>query len=189
MADVFLAVTIFAAICLADRAVTVEESDIFSLWVIRQYWVFFIGGYLTRRYHLIDYLQSHNILYSMAVLGYPVITYLYISGYHHLFYIAAILMTVILFYLFQQREACNGLIDRTLLFFGKNTLDIYIYHYFIIQLTRLNGFGNWLADTGNVFIEVVVTVLYAITVAFVSIYIGKIIRKSSFLRKVIYGEW
>ena len=49
--------------------------------------------------------------------------------------------------------------------------------------------GKWISSTGNYFIEGVLLILLSLSIAYASIVIGKTIKKSHWLDKVVYGRF
>ena len=185
---IIAAVAIFVVLHLLNLFVSKNINDIFSLWVIRQYWPFFIAGYFFRCYHVLDWIKSRNWTYTAGIVLYAVAFFYYMDGNKYLLYPMALSFIIAICYLFIHRENCNTWIDRQLGFLGRNTLDIYIYHMFIISVTHIGAVGTWLAETSNVFLEVLLALLFAVVVAYVCVGIGKVMRKSSIISDVVYAD-
>ena len=180
---------IFIAICGLDLITPRKWNDIFSVWMIKQYWLFFVVGHLIRRHNLIRILTAKDYVYSISLIGYVVGFFLYYNGCSHLFYINAFLFIVFVTSVFLIIDDNNSMVLRTLSYFGKNTMDIYLFHFFLFEMTKLEMVGSWFADTGNVFIEVLSGILYSVIAAFTSLYIGKIVHLSSFVNYIIFGSF
>ena len=95
---------------------------------------------------------------------------------------------IALVYLFYIRESNNSFSENELSFFGKGCLDIYLFHNFFLPIINLQVLGNWFSQTGNYFIEGLFLVITSISIAYLCLFIGNVIRKSKLLSFIIYGD-
>lgn len=180
---------IFVAICGLDLITPRKWNDIFSVWMIKQYWPFFVVGHLIRRYDMIRILTAKNYVYSISLIGYVFGFFLYHNGCSHLFYINAFLFIAFVTCVFLIIDDNNSLVLRTLSCFGKKTMDIYLFHFFLFEMTKLEIVGNWFAETENIFIEVLSGIIFSVIVAFICIYIAKILHLSYFINNIVFGSF
>lgn len=170
--------------------VTLKEwNDIFSLWILKQYWPFFVCGYFVARFSLIGKFTALNWLYSLCLVIYIVSFSFWYNGKSYLYYIVAFSFVFAILYLFISREGKSSSFEKNLECLGRNSLDIYIYHYFFIQLVTLDGLGRWLSESQNLLIELLLVVGSSVLIAYLSIGIGKIIRTSDLSNSIVYGTF
>lgn len=184
-----MAIVIFTGICIVNNYVPLEYNNLFSLWVIKQYWLFFVAAYFARKYNLMSLLAKRNLLFSLSLIGYVIGFLLYIHGNPHLFYLNAFFFITAIFYVFMMMEKSNNVATRALSYLGKNTLEIYIFHFFIIQMTSLEVVGIWFAESGNVFLEVFTGIVYSVIVAYICIWFGKLLHLSELINNVLFGAF
>lgn len=79
-------------------------------------------------------------------------------------------------------------IENLLAWIGKGTLDIYIFHYFILQIINIPILGNWFIETSNYFLEVIFLCILSIIISCACICIGRTIRLSPLLTQIVYGK-
>ncbi len=161
-------------------------NDMFSLWVVRQYFLFFCIGYLSRRYNILMRLSKHNTIYTICLVSFVSVCYFYIHGYGHLFYVCGPLLIGLLSHIFIQRESQTSKIENMLELLGRHSLDIYVYHYFVMTIINLSTLGKWFESSGNLFIETVFGILLSVLIAFVAILIGKLVRLSNLLKRLLF---
>ena len=144
-------------------------------------------GYFFRRYNVLAWIGSHNWAFTLGLLGFVIGFVYYVGGNGHLFYLVAFSAIVAISYVFFHREGKDTWVERQLGLLGQHTLDIYIYHFFFIKMTNLESIGKWFEETDNVFPEILLGVLFSVIVAYVSMGVGMLLRKSVLVDEVIYG--
>ncbi len=158
-----------------------DMKDFYGLWP------FFYLGYLSNKYKLIDKLTSHNVYFSIDLI---VLLFLYsFPGLEQYGKLKSFALIIALCYLFRNREKENSVIENLLGYIGKNSLDVYIFHYFILTTINLKEIGQWLHKDGNYFIEIILVTILAIFIAYLTILIGKSIKKSEWLKNIVYGKF
>ena len=80
----------------------------------------------------------------------------------------------------------NRYIGKPLQFVGRNTLDIYLLHYFVL-LNMPIVLRPYIADTSNIFTPLVVGLTVAVLVVAISLLISRIIRLSDHLAYYLLG--
>lgn len=190
--DAGLALGVWIVLFLLSRYVLSKNiTNILSLNSCYNLWPFFILGYLFRKWDLTKEIMRRNWIFSVSLLSYVSIKLSLDNGLkmHFIPLIMSFCAIMSLFCLFGWRENKHTVLDRQLGLIGRNTLDIYIYHYFLLQMISLPLLGKWISSTGNYFIEGVLLILLSLSIAYASIVIGKTIKKSHWLDKVAYGRF
>ena len=190
--DAGLALGVWIVLFLLSRYVLSKNiTNILSLNSCYNLWPFFILSYLLRKGDLTKEIMRRNWIFSVSLLSYVSIKLSLDNGLkmHFIPLIMSFCAIMSLFCLFGWRENKHTVLDRQLGLIGRNTLDIYIYHYFLLQMISLPLLGKWISSTGNYFIEGVLLILLSLSIAYASIVIGKTIKKSHWLGKVVYGRF
>lgn len=161
--------------------------DLFCLDWVARYWFFFVAGFLIRRYNWLPKLDKGWILLLSFFIG--ILSFIqYVKGitaYIH----SATLGSVIFFILFFKR---NGLYFNKLNFifsyFGRNTLDIYCLHYYIVLFLIILFPVPWFKTDLNLLWLVVLSCGLSVIIAFLSILMGKCLHKIYWFDNVVYGK-
>ena len=77
-------------------------------------------------------------------------------------------------------------VGRSLSYIGKNTLQIYFLHYFLLP-RNLSVFGEFLQVNSNPVIELVLGLSIAVVVIAISLMISNVIRISPLLAHILFG--
>ena len=100
--------------------------------------------------------MRRNWIFSVSLLSYVSIKLSLDNGLkmHFIPLIMSFCAIMSLFCLFGWRENKHTVFDRQLGLIGRNTLDIYIYHYFLLQMISLPLLGKWISSTGTILLKV-----------------------------------
>lgn len=188
-ADIIWAVTIWAFLIMFQITLSERWSNILSVNQARTLWPLFIAGYLFRKYNLTETLLTKNIVFSCCMIAYAVTVYFFTKGFFRLFLFSAFLSVPTFVYLFKKFESNSGVVSNALTKIGRHSLDIYIYHFFLVFALRLSGWHEYFIGTDNLLLECVIVAILSVAIAYSCIGIGYLIRQSEFLEKLIYGKY
>lgn len=164
-------------------------SDFLSLARLIEMWPFFIMGFLFQKYDIVKYLVEKNYIYTLFLVTLPI--FLFIYGKHYLTHGVQLLSVSFIgtyMFLFIRRENNHTYIEDLLSSIGRHSLDVYIFHFFLLNLVSLPFWGQWFLQTKNFLLEMLVILPLAIIISIFCIIIGKILRQSSLIRKIFYGD-
>ncbi|WP_422121086.1 acyltransferase family protein [Palleniella muris] len=187
--DVALALGIYTVFCFLWKTLGIYSSLV-SIYMCVLYFPFFIFGYLVRKYNLQKKLLSDNV-FTAALVGFVCAFYLlHFSGIVYTVsnrLIVPLCGIIILQRIMVDREGRHTILDRALSFIGIHTLDVYVLHYFIVTSLNLQSIGWWGMSTSNDLLLFVLACVISLPIAYMTIAIGMIAKKSELLRKLIYG--
>lgn len=167
-------------------------TDVMCLLNAASFYPFFVMGYMVRKYNMMSWLQKNNWIFTISLISYVLMLAFPLHSHvlHTLTWRVLMPMTGILTSLlfFANRENNDSQVEKQLSFIGKHTLDIYVLHYFLIGSINLSALGLWFKDTKNGLLATLLAILIAVTVAYISIYSGKLLRKSKFLNDFAFGD-
>ena len=164
--------------------------DLLSLGLCRANYPFFILGYFARKYNWMEWLVNNNWLFTIALLSFiPVYVMFHEGVFNHFIQILIILILIVILYVFKKRENDDSYMEKVLAFIGKNSLDVYVLHYFFFLIINLRGLALWFKSTGNILIESVMLVVFASGISLLCIYSGKLLKQSNLIRKYVYGHF
>lgn len=154
------------------------------------YWPFFFIAAFINKYKLQDKLFSSNNLFTTSLL---IFAGLFI--YKEYFLIDNLMMYplqlagifCIVYLIYKIKDKNNILLDK-LNHIGRSSLDVYIFHYFFIHVSYMKVAGNYFLEHPNFIMETIVTLAYSIIITYCSIYIGKLLRESRLISRVLFNK-
>ena len=96
-------------------------------------------------------------------------------------------MLIFLIYIFSNRENTSSFIENKLEFIGWNTLEIYIFHYFLLFNLNVIFIQDGAIATHNGLLELLFVAFISIIITYISIGIGWIFHQEKLLQRTIYG--
>lgn len=165
------------------------NADMLSFSYIANLYSYFLGGVMVRKYNVIQKIFSNNVFF---VLGFVLSLGFVVSQSNNVSYPFSIrsfgigMILVVISCLYKLENKNNSLL-RFLDYVGKNTLDVYIYHYFLIAGFYNFWVGQWiLKEHYSPITEFALAIIPALVFTVISIYIGKIIRQNTIFAKILY---
>lgn len=148
--------------------------DALNPWGAFSFWPFFIIGHISRKYRIVDIIVKTPTISIVTTAIYLITVIILFSRLYNLpiilDFVIALLAIVSLLGIFSRWERSDTWLDRQLLLIGNYTLDIYIYHYFLIRFINL----EWLKDYNTLYELAFITVL-TIIITYSSMGIGRIV--------------
>lgn len=186
--DVFIAITVYLFFKFLLLICPTSIIHIFSVDICYQNWPFFIMGYLFKKYNIPQLFVKYNLIYSLCLLSFIPLIIIFIKT-NHFYVIEAIVSSLFFYSIFLFRRENKTYIEKQLAYFGRNTLDIYIYHFFFGHLILWGKMNIWLEDNHYYLVEILLTLIISCLIAYLTIFVGKLIRQSNLLDKFIYGNF
>lgn len=189
--DVVLAIAIWGGMFTLWKN-TAQAKDYFCMLNCGNFYPFFMLGVMTTKYNLLDKMQKANWLFSLCIVAYAFLFcvdmpfHALVSFNKHIF--LPFCMVYIVVTLFVGRHGAMSYGEKILDFVGKRTLDIYVIHYFFINMIHLKDLGiNW-EVTDNSLLMFIVAVGLSVVITALSIGVGYILHKGRIIEKFVYGK-
>ena len=161
------------------------------------FYPFFMLGYYARRYGWVEFVKSRNWLFTISLVGFICLLNANIEIHALRFLSERLLRPVcailVITYLFAIREHAENRFERWLNKIGTKTLDIYVYHGLLIhgayslfdfRLVKQSG-----VMMSNPVLYIILALLITLFLAYTSMAIGCLVKKSGLLEKVVYGKF
>ncbi len=183
-------IIIFSVILVLMYLFNEKTVCITSINMLGIYWPYFFCGYFFRKFNYENKLFSNNLSFTISLICF-ILLYSCFQGEKYYKQIISFSAIIFIVSLFKFRENKESFIEKKLTQIGGKTLDIYIYHFFFFfgfLKIDLSQVGIWIHDTNNYFIELIILMLLAVFISYICIGWGYVIRQSTILRRIIYGE-
>lgn len=189
--DVVLAIAIWGSM-FALWKYTAQTKDYFCTLNYGNFYPFFMLGVMTTKYNLLNKMHKVNWLFSLCIVAYAFLFcvdmpfHALVSLNKHIF--LPFCMVYIVVTLFVGRHGAMSCWENILDFVGKRTLDIYVIHYFFINMIHLKDLGiNW-EVIDNSLLMFIVAVGLSVVITALSIGVGYVLHKGKIIEKIVYGK-
>lgn len=159
------------------------------------FYPFFMFGYYFRKYNCMESIKLNNVIFTVSLIGFFCLLGLDIENHALRFLSERILRPsfaiLVISYLFVMREGQNSKFELWLGKMGTKTLDIYIYHGLLMQylFMEMKNVKNVECLRQMPILVLCLAVVLTLFLSYVSIFIGFLVRQSTFLEKVVYGHF
>lgn len=162
---------------------TINESLTLN-FTFTYYRFFILGHYLSRFMNLL----RNGMIMGGAIMMLVLFTMLHLCNSHLLNYIPMTIIQItfavsFLILSISYSDCGNALIKKGMCYLGRNTLSIYLFHFFflpLIELDFLNGYSE--------FFNVMSVVLMAMLLSFICISLAKPIENNKYLKLYLLGK-
>jgi len=171
---------------------TAQKYDPFCLLNCGNFYLFFITGVFASKYGLLDKLKNYKwlvvplFIVFLLLFNWTMPIHALNSAMKHILVPGCAVTSLLI--LFVNREGKNSKCETLLSWVGRNTLDVYVLHYFFVGTISLEVANRWLkTNCGEVVLcLVVIAMSFAITI--LTIEIGKLLHKSTIINIIAYGK-
>lgn len=159
-------------------------KDWFSLNLIVNLFPYYLVGNFVKRYKLYNLFTNSFILYLSVTIWMLSSWFTFRYG-NYITIFASIIVIV---------NVCKKIDDSTFgckkifYYIGKNTMYIYVFHYFALQTMKTSFFRSILSLYSNIFIDLLLSSLFGLFAILFSMGISCVIKKEPLLMKYVFGR-
>lgn len=181
--DLVIFLVIFVAVFSMRFVGVINYIDSFCLHLS----FFFIGVFVSK-YEKLRVIIMKNIVFAISIFGFALLSpyYEFISETKINLIIKCYLslLAIIILYNVFRRIDLPGYLDKLFVLFGQNSLIIYVTHFSFIYVLP----NQYHIVTLPIFLELIIPLIFSISIIFLCIIIGHVITLSKFLNLVVYGK-
>ena len=183
--------TLSALLLCAKIFTPAHICSLLSLTAISWLYPFFFCGVMIKKYKLHELIFKNDVIYTICTLYCITYMVLYAVGMRlpvkvAIFVFAPGAIPVIMNLLAKYEHQDSWFLNK-LDFIGRNTLDVYTYHFFFLNIFTCRWLGDWIKANYVPMLEFFVAIIPTILFLYAAIGLGQIIRRSNILKQVIYG--
>lgn len=162
-----------------------EVTSILSLNLWCMYFPYFWVGSFVKRFNLHSYFFNNSIVFILAAVVWSLNTIIIFPYSNYIVTLSAIVVIINICYKIDQFQIKGG---KTLEFIGLNTLYIYVFHYFALQMMKIHFLQNFLLSiTPSIFLDLLISIVPTIFAVFLSIFINRILNTTK-ISLIVFGQ-
>lgn len=160
-------------------------SDLFGLKLIVSYFPYYVIGNVVKK------LKLHELLFRnlfILIASFSIWMCSSLFTFHYGNYIVTTAIIIIIMNVCRKVELhTQSYIKKQLTIIGKNTLFIYCFHYFVIQMMKTTFFYEYLPKYSNAVWDLIICVLPVLIAVKFSLFIKLVICMDNVLVKYIFN--
>lgn len=156
-----------------------------SLNMVYGNWMYFFAGFFVRQHVRVLKFMCNDYVEVLCLVGIVVYFAFDLQVVSRFF---PFLPIGVLICAFRRREHSVGFVNSQLSWIGKNTLYIYVFHYFFLATVNLKSVYNIIVATHNYLAELALILAMSTILVYLSAYIGKVLCRNNILRLVLFGQ-
>ena len=178
----------FLSIIFKEWVGDVSVLVILGIDKVVMYFPIFYSAVLINKYELQKYIfgseKIHFIsLFILLTLGILAIWDVKVKGKDYIMMLFGIITILCTLYKYNNKK---GVVVDFVCYIGRKTLDIYIFHFFIIGFTSLEFLSGIMIKYNSLFLSCCIVFPISFLIIFISIILGKIIRQNAILNHLIF---
>lgn len=166
-------------------------SQIIGFYHLFHLYPFFFVGYMVKKTNASNRLFSNS--YNLSDISFIVYIIMFIGSYYWkptavkqlLLAALAIFPIICLFY---KKRNIQSYAYRVLETFGRYSLEIYVFHYFLIQNCNMTIMGDYIKISGNHCFEILVSLIISLIIAYICVLASSLIHESKILSFLLLGN-
>jgi fucose 4-O-acetylase-like acetyltransferase len=147
-------------------------------------WMYFFAGFFVRQHARVLAFLCNDYVEALCLVGIVIYFAFNLQMVSRFF---PFLPIGILICAFRRREQSGGFVNRQLSWIGKNTLYIYVLHYFLLSTVSLKLVYEPIVATHNFLAELLVILAVSLVLVYISSCVGRILRRNRLLNHVLFG--
>lgn len=184
---VLMSLVIHQCAASADKNMNCWQNYL-GLGQIDQYYWYFFSAILIRRYNLLDKLFNSKWLYEICLILMIVVLFLFMNNQYYVG-MAKIGSCSILFvtvYLIRKASTQQTIANKLLNYIGRNSLSIYVYHYFFVWTLNLDFLLKDLFTVHeNFLVSCIILPPPVLLIMIMSVMVSKLFKQCKYLSHIL----
>lgn len=161
-------------------------QNVLSINQLILYFPYFFIGSLTKRFNLHDILFRNGYVFMTAITIWGCGSIINFPYSNYLVTFAAILVIMNICSKMEQQQILG---DNVLACIGMNTLYIYCFHYFALQLMKVPFMKEWLLSIKPcIFLDLLLCLVPTAFAVLFSLFIKRMINKESLIMEIVFNK-
>lgn len=165
--------------------VPIEISDVVSLKLMTAYYPYYLIGNFIKRFKLHELAFGNCYIFYIAASIWLCASFLSFNYSQYVITTAAIL---VIMNICKKMDVSGSKINRHLVFLGQNTLYIYVFHYFALQLMKTTFFRDFLCLYSNITIDLLLVIIPTVFAIAFSLGMKFVLKREPLVMKYVLGK-
>lgn len=160
-------------------------NDTLSLGLMARYYPYFLLGNYIKQYDMYKLMFGNSYVFYLSAMIWASASFLSFRYSDYITTTAAILVIV---NICKKVDDANYKIKSSLLYIGKNTLYIYVFHYFALQMMTTVYFNDFLCQYSNITMDLLFALVPTVFAVAFCLGVKLIVQREPLLMRWVFGK-
>lgn len=165
--------------------IPVEIRNTTSIQLMTSYYPYYLMGNAIKRYKLHELAFGNSYVLYLSAMIWVCASLL---SFRYCNYIVTTAMILLIMNICKKMDEAECKTNRHLAYIGKNTLFVYIFHYFALQLMKTTCFREFLCQYSNIIIDLLMALVPTTFAVAFSLGVKFVVEREPLVMKWVFGK-
>ena len=165
--------------------VSAWTRDTTSLQLMVSYYPYYLLGNVVKRYKLHDFAFSNSCVFFLSALIWACASFL---SFRYSNYVVTTAIILVIMNICKKIDDAGFKANRFLVYIGQNTLYIYVFHYFALQIMKTTCFASFLCHYSNITIDLLMAMVPTVLAVAFSLGVKFVLQREPMVMRWVFGK-
>lgn len=165
--------------------VSAWTRDTTSLQLMVSYYPYYLLGNVVKRYKLHDFAFSNSCVFFLSALIWACASFL---SFRYSNYVVTTAIILVIMNICKKIDDAGFKANRFLVYIGQNTLYIYLFHYFALQIMKTTCFASFLCHYSNITIDLLIAMVPTVLAVAFSLGVKFVLLREPMVMRWVFGK-
>lgn len=165
--------------------VSAWTRDTASLQLMVSYYPYYLLGNVVKRYKLHDLTFSNSCVFFLSALIWACASFL---SFRYSNYVVTTAIILVIMNICKKIDDAGFRANRFWAYIGQNTLYIYVFHYFALQIMKTTCFANFLCHYSNITIDLLIAMIPTVLAVAFSLGVKFVLQREPMVMRWVFGK-
>lgn len=165
--------------------VSTGTRDAASLQLMTSYYPYYLLGNVVKRYKLHDFAFSNSCVFFLSALIWACASFL---SFRYSNYVVTTAIILVIMNICKKIDDAGFKANRFLVYIGQNTLYIYVFHYFALQIMKTTCFASFLCHYSNITIDLLMAMVPTVLAVAFSLGVKFVLQREPMVMRWVFGK-
>lgn len=159
--------------------------DAASLQLMTSYYPYYLLGNFVKRYKLHDLAFSNGCVFFLSALIWACASFL---SFRYSNYVVTTAIILVIMNICKKIDDAGFRANRFCVYIGQNTLYIYVFHYFALQIMKTTCFASFLCHYSNITIDLLIAMVPTVLAVAFSLGVKFVLQREPMVMRWVFGK-
>ena len=165
--------------------VSTGTRDAASLQLMTSYYPYYLLGNVVKRYKLHDFAFSNSCVFFLSALIWACASFL---SFRYSNYVVPTAIILVIMNICKKIDDAGFRATRFWVYIGQNTLYIYVFHYFALQIMKTTCFASFLCHYSNITIDLLIAMVPTVLAVAFSLGVKFVLQREPMVMRWVFGK-